>query len=160
MTFEAWSDMRQTERHDEPGTLCHWCGGPCSGDTTERIEVDGASGEVPICDDPDTCPANIDNDVSPAWKETTMDNNVQLVLNHGQPHFFYHAPTKWYECFNFGASPSDGKAATKPGWVVLGWVDHSEGDSECVEAFDTFGEDAAAALTKLAEIVAATEAKS
>jgi hypothetical protein len=39
---------------------CCWhCGEPCSGDTTERIDIGGMVGEQPICDDPDNCPANV-----------------------------------------------------------------------------------------------------
>lgn len=36
--------------------ICWHCGEPCSGDVTERIDIDGMVGEVPICDDPDNCP--------------------------------------------------------------------------------------------------------
>lgn len=37
---------------------CYWCKGLCSGDTTEHVKVDGRYAELPICDEPDLCPAN------------------------------------------------------------------------------------------------------
>ncbi len=62
MSLEAWLEFRNNERYEPDGPMCYHCGGDCSGDVTEHIEmeVDGIlmSGEFPICDDPDNCPAN------------------------------------------------------------------------------------------------------
>jgi hypothetical protein len=46
------------ERYGPPKPLCYHCGQECSGDVTESICIDGMKGEMPICDDPDFCPAN------------------------------------------------------------------------------------------------------
>lgn len=55
MSFEAWLDFRRGEHYTPPTPLCHWCGEPCSGDTTTTIDVDGARGERPVCDDESAC---------------------------------------------------------------------------------------------------------
>ena len=58
MNLEEWLEFRRNERYEETKPLCYWCGGPCSGDTTEAVEINGITAEKPICDDPDNCPAN------------------------------------------------------------------------------------------------------
>lgn len=57
MPLEAWLEFRRTERHEDNTTRCYHCGEPCSGDTTEYIPH---TGEQPICDEPDDCPANFE----------------------------------------------------------------------------------------------------
>lgn len=56
--FDAWVAFRRGERCEVVTPACYHCGGGCSGDTTERLDIDGLAGEVPVCDDPDACPAN------------------------------------------------------------------------------------------------------
>jgi hypothetical protein len=61
-TFTTNADeLRYLEADARPtGPVCFWCGCSCTGDVTETVNLyDAESGEVAICDDPDSCPANL-----------------------------------------------------------------------------------------------------
>ena len=50
MSLEAWNYFRRQERCEPSRPLCWHCGADCSGDTTESVEIERQTGEVPVCD--------------------------------------------------------------------------------------------------------------
>lgn len=56
-SLEAWLDFRRGERVDPTPITCHDCGKVCTGDVTVAVvSPDGEIIDLPICDEPDTCP--------------------------------------------------------------------------------------------------------
>lgn len=51
-SLEAWIDFRRGEAYTPPAAKrCHFCGNPCTGDTTDNETGDA------VCDNPEACPA-------------------------------------------------------------------------------------------------------